>query len=255
MNCKVIVHVSADFPDSMVAAKTSAVASLVAGTNGYRHVIYSLNRVSWASGIVGVDFGPDRKALAYGAPPKGILHATYLDHVADWILDDLRTREIGVDALHLHKLSVEGLVGLKIARTLRRPFIVNIWGDTDLKIVTMRPDLNRTWKAILCEAALVIPCAPWAEDRFAQIMGIDRAKTLILPPIVQHEQFTPAPNVSEPRFVTLFNLDSHKRKNFASLVEVTMRMARALPVSLDVYGRGSPKTIFEIDFDYQATWG
>src|SRR5579871_5895145 len=100
MSGKVIVHISADFPDSMVAAKTSAVASLVSGADDYRHVIYSLNRVDWASGIVAIDFGPDRKALAYGAPPKGIFHATYLERVADWILADLRTQGIAVDALH-----------------------------------------------------------------------------------------------------------------------------------------------------------
>jgi glycosyltransferase involved in cell wall biosynthesis len=247
MSGRVIVHISADFPDSMVAAKTASVANLVGGVDGYRHVIYSLNRVSWASGVVGVDFGPDRKALAYGAPPRGLFHATYLDRVADWILEDLSTRQIAVDALHLHKLSVEGLIGLKIARTLKRPFAVNIWGDTDLKIVKFRRDLNRVWKSILDEAALIVPCAPWAEERFDQLIGIDRRKTLILPPIVQHEQFAPAPMVSDPRFVTLFNLDSYRRKNFDALAQVIARLSSRIPgISLDVYGRGSPRTMFEV---------
>ena len=133
MSSKVIVHISADFPDSMAATKTNSVANLVKATDGYRHVVYSLNRVSLVSGIVAVDFGPDRTAVAYGVPPKGIFHATYLDRVSDWILKDIQSRGIPVDALHLHKFSVEGLIGQKIARSLKRPFIVNLWGDTDLK--------------------------------------------------------------------------------------------------------------------------
>jgi hypothetical protein len=80
MSSKVIVHISADFPDSMEphALKTNSIPNLIQATEGYRHIVYSLNRVSLVSGIVAVDFGPDRKAIAYGAPPKGIFYVTYL---------------------------------------------------------------------------------------------------------------------------------------------------------------------------------
>jgi len=144
----------------MAAGKTSSVANLINSTEGYRHVVYSLNRVSLASGIVALNFGPDRKAIAYGAPPKGLFHATYLERVSDWILNDIQSRGIPVDALHLHKFSVEGLVGQKIARSLKRPFLVNLWGDTDLKVIKYRPDLKATWKSILDQAALIIPHTP-----------------------------------------------------------------------------------------------
>ncbi len=247
MSSKVIVHISADFPDSMAATKTNSVANLIKATDGYRHVVYSLNRVSLVSGIVAVDFGPDRKALAYGAPPKGIFHATYLDRVSDWILKDIQSRGIPVDALHLHKFSVEGLVGQKIARSLKRPYIVNLWGDTDLKIIKYRPDLKATWKSVLDEAALVIPHTPWVEERFDALFGLDHSKLVILPAITQHEHFTPSPIIAEPRFVTLFNLDVHRRKNLAALVAVIDRMSQRIPnISLDIYGKGSPKTMFEV---------
>jgi glycosyltransferase involved in cell wall biosynthesis len=247
MSSKVIVHISADFPDSMAPAKTSSVASLIKATEGYRHIVYSLNRVSLVSGIVAVDFGPDRKAIAYGAPPKGLFLATYLDRVADWILKDIESRDIPVDALHLHKFSAEGLVGQKIAQSLKRPFIVNLWGDTDLKVVKYRPDLKATWKSILDQAALIIPHTPWVEERFDELFGLDHSKSMILPAITQHEHFTPSPIISEPRFVTLFNLDVHRRKNLAALVTVMDRMSQRIPgISLDVYGKGSPKTMFEV---------
>lgn len=247
MASKVIVHISADFPDCMVAAKTSSVRNLLENTDGYRHVVYSLNRVNRVSGIVAVDFGPDRKALAYGAMPAGVFLKTYLDRVSNWILEDLKARQLHVDALHLHKFTVEGLVGLNIAHALDCPFIVNIWGDTDLKIVNARSDLASSWRAILDEAALIIPCAPWAEESFARKFSMDLKKSVIVAPIVQHERFDPAPVVSQPRFVTLFNLDSHKRKNFDFLVQAIMREAKETPdITLDVFGKGSPKTNFEL---------
>jgi glycosyltransferase involved in cell wall biosynthesis len=247
MSTKVIVHISADFPDSMAPAKTNSVANLIKFTEGYRHVVYSLNRVSLVSGIVAVDFGPDRKAIAYGAPPKGLFLATYLERVSDWILQDIQSRGIPVDALHLHKFSVEGLVGQKIAGSLKRPFIVNIWGDTDLTIVKYRPDLKTTWRSILDRAALIIPHTPWVAGRFDELFGLDHSKLMILPAITQNEQFTPSPVVSEPRFVTLFNLDVHRRKNLAALVTVIERMSHRIPsISLDVYGKGSPKTMLEV---------
>ena len=247
MSSKVIVHVSADFPDSMAPAKTNSVANLVKSTEGYRHVVYSLNRVSLVSGIVAVDFGLDRKAIAYGALPKGLFLATYLDRVSDWILKDIQSRNIPVDALHLHKFTTEGLVGQKIARSLGCPFVVNLWGGTDLKVIKYRPDLKPTWRSILDDAALIIPHTPWVAGRFEELFGLDHSKLMVLPAITQNEHFTASPVICEPRFVTLFNLDVHRRKNLAALVTVIDRLSHRIPgISLDVYGKGSPKTMFEV---------
>lgn len=248
MSLKTIVHISSDFPDALAPAKTHAVRKLVAGTDGYRHVVYSLNRVNWPLQIAALDFGPDRRAVAYGAPPKGFYLETRLNRVADWILDDIASRGLSVDALHLHKLSVEGLIGLKIARALQRPFIVNIWGDTDLKILGARGDLVTRWNAVVAEASLILPCAPWALDRVARILSVDRSKAIILPCIAQNGPFTPSPVVAEPRLISVFHLDSYRRKNFESLTKAVVALSRTRPgVTLDVYGEGSPKTILILD--------
>jgi hypothetical protein len=184
MSSKVTVHISADFPDSMAATKANSVANLITAGDGYRHIVYSLisnslNRVRLVSGIVAVDFGPDRKAIAYGAPLKGIFRTTYLDRLSDWILKHIHNRGIPVDALHLRKFSVEGLVGQKIAQSLKRPFAVNFWGDTDLKVLRYRPDPGATWKSILDKAALIIPPTRWVEERFDELFGLDHSKLMI----------------------------------------------------------------------------
>ena len=245
---RIIVHVSADFPDPLAPAKTQSVLKLISETPGFRHVVYSLNRVSWTSRISSLDFGPDRKAIAYGAPPRGLWLATCLERVADYILADLRSRQLPVDMLHLHKFTIEGLVGLKIARTLKRPFIVNIWGDTDSKVVKTRRDLKDQWSAIAKEASVILPHAPWTEDLFHKMVALDRSKSIIIPAIVQNETYSESPVIAEPRFVTLFNLDSYKRKNLVAVVNAIVKLSRRYPgIKLDVYGRCSPPTLIALD--------
>lgn len=244
MSLKTIVHISSDFPDPLAPAKTHAVRRLVSETPGYRHVVYSLNRVNWSSDIAALEFGPDRKAVAYGAPPKALLLETRLKRVADWILEDLRAQRLPVDALHLHKLSVEGLIGLKIARALGRPFIVNIWGDSDLKFLRVRRDLRKQWNAVAAEASLILPCAPWALDEVGRLLSIDRSKAIVLPCIAQNGPFSASPAVAEPRLVSVFHLDSYRRKNFELLTKAVVNVSKARPgIRLDVYGEGSARTI------------
>src|SRR5512145_3356932 len=94
---KTIVHISADFPDPLQRAKTRAVEILLAATPGFRHVVYSLNRVSWRSDLAALRFDEDRVAIAYGAPPYGIGLSRYLAPVADLILRDLERRGVQPD--------------------------------------------------------------------------------------------------------------------------------------------------------------
>ncbi|MBI1198460.1 MAG: glycosyltransferase [Phenylobacterium sp.] len=244
---KTIVHVTADFPDPMAGAKTRSVLNLIDNTGEYRHVVYSLNRANWKTSLVALPFAPDRTALAYGAPPKGFLHATRLKGVADWILSDLAAKGIVPDLIHAHKFSVEGLVALDIGRELGRPFVCDIWGDTDLRITEVRRDLAPKWREILREARAIFACAPWATDKFEARLGLDRAKTTVLPPIVQDDSFTPSAAIGQPRLMTLFNLNVHKRKNFGGLARAIMTAAKTVPdISLDVWGVGTAEAFCEV---------
>lgn len=241
---KTILHLTCDFPDPIVGAKTRGVLNLVENTPGYRHVVYSLNRVSWKRGIASVSFGPDRVAVTYGAPPKGLFLETRLRKLAAWIRRDLHTKGITPDLIHAHKLTVEGLLALDLHRALGTPFIASIWGDTDLKIMRFRRDMRQRWQAIMAEACCILPAAPWTAERFQRDYGLDPAKTQVLLPIVQHETFTPSTLSPQPRLVTLFNLDAYRRKNLEGLVRAVVEAAKARPdLSLDVYGSGSAETL------------
>ena len=249
MSRKTIVHISADFPDPLKSAKTQSVKNLLDNATGLDHFVYSLNRVSGRRGVAEMEFAPDRVALSYGAPPYGLWHATRLDELTDWIAGDIKRRKIPVDGFHVHKFSVEGLMGLKLSRQMGVPFIANIWGDTDLRIVKARWDLAPKWKEILNEAAAIIPSAPWVNDKFEALFGncFERKKATVLAPITMLDTFQASATVDRPVFMTLFNLDSHKRKNFAALVHAISELSRKLPdIRLDVYGTGAPNSFFEV---------
>ncbi|HEX7752568.1 MAG TPA: hypothetical protein VF440_09225, partial [Novosphingobium sp.] len=65
---KTVLHITCDFPDPIVGAKTRGVLNFVENTPGFRHIVYSLNRANWKREIVALPFGVDRVAVAYGAP-------------------------------------------------------------------------------------------------------------------------------------------------------------------------------------------
>jgi glycosyltransferase involved in cell wall biosynthesis len=244
MTAKTIVHISCDFPDTMVPEKTRSVRNLIDAIGGYRQVVYSLNRVNALSGIEKVDFAEDRAAIAYGAPPKGILLDTVLARVADWLYDDIVARGIEVALIHAHKFTVEGLIAIRLAHKLGVPFVANIWGDTDLRILGARRDLRAKWAAIAGEAQALLVYAPWTIDKFAALVPFERSKAIVLPPIIFHENFRASAPMGNNRFVTLFNLDAYRRKNFPGLVAAIQEIARTRPdIRLDVFGAGSPKTI------------
>ncbi len=139
---RTILHLSADYPDPLMAQKTRAVANLIALVPEHAHHVYSLNRIGWRAGIRALDFadeaGEGHRAVAYGAPPKGLFLKRYLDRLADWLADDLVRRGLRPDLVHAHKLSSEGLVGAVLARRLGVPLAISVQGNTDLKVIGAR---------------------------------------------------------------------------------------------------------------------
>lgn len=244
----VIVHISADYPDVLEPAKTSAIRSLIDGTaDTFRHVVYSLNRVDGWSGIAALPFGEDRIAIAYRALPKGILWESRLDSLAVWIEADLRAKGIRPDAVEAHKFTVEGLIGQNLARAFGVPLICDIQGDTDTKILGVKKSLRKRYQAIAGQAALVFPYAPWPIKAFADTIGLAPAKCRVLPVVPLADALSPAPTTAQPRFVSVFNLDSWRRKNIVGLASAIRLLAEEYPaIGVDVYGRGNAKALLEV---------
>lgn len=241
---KTIIHITADFPDPVQPAKTKAVANLLAVTPGFRHVVYSLNRTDWRQPLSLTPFAPDRIAIAYGAPPYGLALRRFLAPVTAAIAQDIAARGIAPSLIHAHKFSIEGLIAADVARQTGRPFICNLWGDTDIKIFQRKPELRRRYRHNAAAARLMLPAAPWTARYFAEALGVSPDKLPVLPVITASDTIIAPAQSSAPRLVSVFHLDSWKRKGLDILARAVAQAARDIPdLRLDIFGAGQEASL------------
>lgn len=244
----VILHISNDYPDPLLPAKTKAIYALVEGTPQYRHVVYSLNRVNGLGGLASLPFGEDKIAVAYGALPKGIFWEKRLMEVARWIRQDMKSKGIKPDLVEAHKFTIEGVIGLDIAREFHVPLVCDIQGGTDVRVLRMKKSLRPVYREIAKTAVAVLPFAPWMIGSFKQLVELDEAKCHTLPVVPPLDTTIPAPYVGQNKLVTVFHLDGWERKNFIGMAQAIKKNSAKRPdIILDVYGRGSPQTLMQMD--------
>lgn len=250
-----ILHLSADYPDPLVPAKTRAVANLLALADGHEHRVLSLNRVGgrmgwrpgwgamWLAGIHALDFadaaGEGHRALAYGAPPKGLMLRRAMGRLADWAAEDCARAGFAPDLVHAHKLSVEGIAGARLAAHFGVPLALSVQGNTDLKIVGARRDLRPLYARIWRDAAVAFPFAPWARAGLDALLGARTGRTIALPCPGPADALTAPRPADAPVIRTAFNLRDAANKNAARLIRAMARAAAEVPeIRLEIIGGG-----------------
>ncbi|MFC3098013.1 glycosyltransferase [Alteraurantiacibacter palmitatis] len=249
-----LVHISADYPDPIVPAKTAAIRNLVhlIDTHFANRVI-SLNRRSVGAARLASlcvrGFGtpalhiedqpfPDGIAMAYRAPGKGLWHHALLAALGDVIAR--RVEESGgADLVVGHKLTVEGIAAARASQRLAIPFALTIQGDTDTKILAARPDLRARFARIFHEAALVCSFAPWSLAAVEALLGKRQGPVCILPCPTELDTVLP-PRIVPDSLLSVFHLASHRRKNLAGMARALDRARGQRPeLALAVVGGGS----------------
>ncbi|GAB5467604.1 MAG: hypothetical protein Kilf2KO_06340 [Rhodospirillales bacterium] len=249
-----ILHLSADYPDPLVPAKTKAIFNLLSLAKRQTHSVISLNRVSWRLRIASLAFadatGEDHRAVAYGAPPKGLLMKRYLDRLADYLTEDLQARGLVPDLIHAHKLSVEGLVADRLARGFGCPLAISLQGDSDLKIVSHKRALRADYRRIWQEAALVFPFAPWTAARMTALLGTRHGPSPLLPcpgPAASGLAPRTTPQATPPIVRCAFHLGVADRKNAKGLILGLAKAARQIPeIRLEILGGGDAGAFAEL---------
>lgn len=234
-----ILHISADYPDPLVPSKTPAIRNLLDLVPEHEHRVWSLNRVGWRHGIAALGFGPGHRAVTYGAPPRGLLLQTRLARVAAFILEDAAAAGFRPDAVHAHKLSVDGLVGDFVAGELGVPLLLSLQGNSDLKILRARRDLLPTWRRIWHAAAVTFPFAPWTQTGVEALLGERSGPVVLLPCPLDREQII-APAMAPSSVVrTAFHLAAYRNKNALTLAKATAMARREIPdLRLEIAGGG-----------------
>lgn len=249
-----ILHISADYPDPLAPTKTRAVSNLLALTECAQHRVMSLNRVSAGTGIHAVDFadaaGGGHRAIAYGAPPMGLRMRRYLDQLADWIAEDCENAQFTPDVVHVHKLTVEGIVGQRLAARWGKPFLVSVQGNTDLKIVKAKRGLRPLYAEIWQSAAAAFPFAPWAQTGLDTLLGTRTGPTYFLPcPGPADQRLDPkiTPSDAPPVIRTAFHMRDAKNKNAVRLIQAVASAADEAPgLTLEVLGGGDPEAFAKL---------
>lgn len=231
----------------MVGNKTPAVRNLIGRAVDFRHLVYSLNRVSWSWSDVAIPFAEDRVAVAYGAPPKSLMLVRALERLATFLVSDLEERGWNPDIIHAHKFTIEGLLGYSLARQLGRPLVCSVWGNTDGRIIRSRPDLRSRWQDVADYAGAVLPATPWALDAISKSLRIEETKVTMLPIVPTSEvELKPVPGQST-RLACVLRLDDHVNKGVATLVAAVAKLLPEFPtLTLDLIGSGNPRAILEV---------
>ena len=253
-----ILHLSGDYPDPLVPDKTRAIARLLELTAGeFDHRVISLNRVSpsareaalLASGARAADamIGPptpfDRGiALTYAAPPKRVLHQTALVRLAQGLEQRLEQglgQHWRPDLIVGHKLTIEGIVARHLAQRLGVPFALSLQGNTDGRITAARPDLRRSFAAILHEARVVFPFAPWTLRLLEERLGARTGPSIALPCALECDAMI-APRAGGEGLVSVFHLAGHRWKNLRGMADALSLLAkRGEEARLEIVGGGS----------------
>lgn len=244
MTKPIIVHISADYPDSLRPRKTPAVLNLVENTPEYRHIVYSLNRFTALGGIESLPFGEDRTALAYGALPKGLFWDDRFRALARWIIADLKGKNIQPALVEAHKFTIEGPISQHVASALSCPLICDIQGNTDVTILKKKPGFRKRYRTLAGQASLVFPYAPWAVAPFEKLAGLTAEKTALLPVMPHLDSLSPAPCRGTGRLISIFNLDNWAIKNLKGLLKAVAMVSEKIPaVRVDIYGQGAPQSL------------
>lgn len=241
-----ILHLSADYPDPFQPAKTKAISGLVEGTaDQFDHLVVSLNRQGGLAGllrhghVVAKDMRSGLLALRYAAPPAAVAIARPMDRLADWLTAALAQAGFKPDLIQAHKLTVEGVLAHRLAARLGVPFALTLQGNTDQKLLRLRPDRLPMMKQIWRDARAIMAFAPWTADWCTDLLGEQQAPICINPCLLPHDNILP-PVIGPAVIRTAFNLDFWRNKNIETLLAAVNLVVHECPdVRLEIAGQGS----------------
>lgn len=244
-----VVHVTADHPDDIEPVKTPVIQRLVElASVRFDQKVISLNRVappkaSWAWPDFALDFSHESDTLdtaIYRAPPAGVHHRRMLMKLGEALAERLSTGR-KPDVLVGHKLTVEGIAVHRAAQLLGVPYALSIQGNTDARILRMRPDLHRHFSEIFHQAEVVFPFTPWALRAVTAKLGERSGSTMMLPCPLARDTIIP-PKADGEGLICAFHLRNYKLKNLPRLASgLDLARTERPDLTLAIIGGGSPE--------------
>jgi len=251
----VVLHLSADYPDSFRNRTTPAVQNLVVATPCFEHVVISLKRQAdpRRTYLHREPKAAAGRVFAYGywGLPLGVAHFASMLIAARRIQALLAQEGITPHIIHAHKLSFEGIIAWLLAPRLGVPYVVSLRGEAETKIVRFKPTYRPLIRRVAHEARAIFAVSMWFVPQLRAIAPSIGQKVSPLPNLVEIARRPPQEPASvpppTPRFVSILDLNVYRKKGFHWLIPAFAAAARQHPdATLDVFGWSSPKTDAEI---------
>ncbi|MGE6461284.1 glycosyltransferase [Pseudoalteromonas tetraodonis] len=238
-----VLNITADYPDRFEPNKTLAVKLLLEGSS-HTHYIYSINRTSniFKSAFSGSD---KLFAFRYFSLPLGFFLRVSLRILAKKIVKHIKKNNIQLDVIVAHKFTVEGILADYVSRELAVPYCLSLWGSTDRKFLTLKPELLCLYKGIYKRSKAVFPASPWILEYVESKLLISHKNVKLLPIVTENIKYHYSEKCKVINFVTIFNLDIYQLKGLPLLLESLASMNH-FNWTLDIIGGGSEISITKV---------
>jgi glycosyltransferase involved in cell wall biosynthesis len=246
-----VLHVSAEFPDSLNCGRNSPViARLVAAlAEQMPQVVVSINRTSDPRRACVVEEAPNHLAVRYFALPYGIGHGFFMRQLGATLADWLQRRAIRPTLIVGHKFTVEGLLAGHLAEVAGCDYALGFMSTTDDKLWRALPWCRPGLRRLAAGAVAWVFPTPATERRFVPRLPAAPRWSRVIPYISGIPERPPALHlVADSRaLLTVFNFQNLRYKNFERLVSAVLQVrAQGLLVTLDVAGHGHPAEVARV---------
>ena len=247
-----ILHLSADYPDSVRNRTTLAVRNLIAATPGFEHAVVSLKRqtLPWRTYLRKEPRDPVGRVFAFGywGLPFGIAHFASMWFAARRIRALLAEEGIRPQVIHAHKLCFEGIIAWLLARWSGLPFVASLRGEAEAKIVRWKPSYRPLIKRVARDAHVIFAVSMWFVPELRRVAPSTERKIRPLPNLVIIPDMPAQSRVPQPPcFVSILDLNVYRKKGFHWLIPAFAIAAQAHPdATLDVFGWSNDRVDAEL---------
>jgi glycosyltransferase involved in cell wall biosynthesis len=245
-----IVHLAVDFNTPEREPTTKAIEWFVEELADFSNVVIAFERTTRLPVAAHVTHNANSGRI-YHFPFFGLPYGLGLHRAmrqAAWrTIAALEQDGIRPNLIHAHKLTFEGLAGWYVARHYGVPLFVSLRGEVETKVFRMKPALRSFLRRVSRDAARLYFVSAWFRDEFHRYVPSQVDKDRLLPNIVRNVTPTIVSQPAGDAFVSVFNLDTWKRKGVRWLLDAIGLAAKEDPaLRLDIIGDGSPKNVAHV---------
>lgn len=230
-----LLHVVTDYPDNTEYNNTKAVENLLERSNDLGHTIIALRRVKKLT----VKYTKQHGFYSYlvMSLPFGMFHFILSFLHSFYLYRKIKKDQLNVDILHGHKLTIDGIYVYFLSKFIKKPYVLSVRADTDLKFINKKPFSRWIYKRIFRDAKHVFWVSAWAQKTIREKMGTNERNGSLLPNIIasSHKTLTSNGKVKKSnKFIFVGRLEDAEKKGLFHVVEALSKNAL---LELDVYGK------------------